>query len=131
MRNIQHGRFIANPPRLARCVDEMEGLSEEVQGMFREFQNGVSAFTPWAGDGTERTSQQFQLGWRQQNESVDEIGLPLQQSVVGLTSATRANLRTIESTQESAHDQVRDHRSRTEALMDDDSDSGYGSDSRH
>lgn len=131
MRKSVHGQFEADPRKLGLCVDGMGDLRNEVQSMFDVFEAGVSTFNPWAGDGTDQASQQFQLGWQQKTAGVREIALPLEQSVDGLTHSTQANLRTIESTEQSAHDQVRDHRSRTEAMMGDDYESGSDSDSRH
>ncbi|MFI1727865.1 hypothetical protein ACH40E_01210 [Streptomyces acidicola] len=132
MRSGEHGKYIADPARLGRCTEQMRALSEEVTSMFDDFQQGVHAFRPWTGDGTERNSLEFQLGWDKRNGDIGEIGISQRQAVVGMVDATLVNLRSIEGASEFAQDEIRDHRSQTEGVMDDlDTGSGSGSDSRH
>ncbi|MFD9318442.1 hypothetical protein ACFWDQ_12190 [Streptomyces sp. NPDC060053] len=126
--------FRADLPELGRCTEEMRSMSEEVTSMFDDFEAGVRLFAPWTGDGTDRPSQQFQMGWDQRNEGIRAIGDPTKQAVVGMIDATLSNLHSIRGTSEYAQDEIRGQRSRADSAMDDldsDSDSGYGSDTRH
>ncbi|MFE7928968.1 hypothetical protein ACFU6S_09505 [Streptomyces sp. NPDC057456] len=134
--SVGEGRFVADLPRLGRCTEVMRGLSEEVTSMFDDFEQGVRLFAPWTGDGTDRPSQQFQMGWHERNEGIRAIGDPTKQAVVGMIDATLSNLHSIRGTSQYAQDEISDHRSRTDSVMDDlDSDSGYesgsDSDTRH
>jgi hypothetical protein len=128
--SVGEGRFVANLPELGRCTDEMRDMSEEVRSMFDDFETGVRLFAPWTGDGTDRPSQQFQMGWDERNESIRAIGDPTRQAVVGVIDATLSNLQSIKGTSQYAQDEISDHRSRTDSVMDD-LDSGSGPDTRH
>ncbi|MFC4508177.1 MULTISPECIES: hypothetical protein [Streptomyces] len=120
--------FRADLPRLGRCTKQMLGLSNEVVSMFDDFEAGVRLFSPWTGDGTDQSSIQFQQDWHQRNTDIGEIALSYQQAVDGMVDGTFTSMRGIKGTSEFAQDEIRDHRSRTEGVMDDtDSDSG----SRH
>ncbi|MCX4765870.1 hypothetical protein OG562_33815 [Streptomyces sp. NBC_01275] len=122
--------FRADLPRLGRCTDEMRGMSEEVVSMFDDFEAGVRLFSPWTGDGTDRPSQQFQMGWDERNKGIRAVGDPTKQAVVGVIDSTLSNMHSIRGTSEYAQDEIRGQRSRADSAMDDlDSDSGYGSDS--
>ncbi|MGW1781784.1 hypothetical protein ACWCQQ_21950 [Streptomyces sp. NPDC002143] len=126
--SVDEGRFVANIPELRQCGEEMREMSREIVSMFEDFEAGVRLFSPWTGDGTDKPSQQFQLGWEERNRSVRAVGDPMEQAVVGVVDATLSNMNSIRGTSQYAQDEINDERSRTDSVMDD-LDSGYGSDS--